>query len=81
MHLIFDSFLDLPLNENYIKQLHSYLLKFSDKDTRHRGSYKKVENNVMAFDASGKNLGIVFQTSSPFETPLKALIKEKFTLY
>jgi Fic family protein len=30
-----------------------------------------LSNNVEAFDSEGKSLGIVFQTSSPFETPLK----------
>ena len=69
MNLVFASFADLALTENHIKQLHSILLKFSSKDQRHRGEYKKFSNNVEAFDSTGKSLGIVFTTTSPFNTP------------
>jgi len=71
MNLIFDDYTIIPLSENYIKQLHSILLKYSKKDTKHKGEYKKLENTVMAYDAEGKEVGIVFETASPFETPLK----------
>lgn len=47
------------------------MLKYSEKDARHRGEYKKNVNNVEAFDANGKSLGIVFQTASPFDTPFR----------
>ena len=68
---IFQSFDSIGFTENIIKQLHGWLLKFSDKDQRHRGEYKKLSNNVEAFDESGKSIGIVFETATPFETPLK----------
>lgn len=68
---LYASFDAIPLTENYIKQLHSWLLSFSDKDTRHRGEYKKFPNHVEAFDTSGKSLGVVFETATPFETPFK----------
>ncbi len=68
---VFQSFESIVLSENIIKQLHGWLLKFSDKDQRHRGEYKKLSNNVEAFDESGKSLGIVFETASPFDTPMK----------
>jgi Fic family protein len=68
---IFQGFEAIGFTENIIKQLHGWLLKFSDKDQRHRGDYKKLPNNVEAFDENGKSLGIVFETASPFETPLK----------
>ena len=35
---------DIPLTENHIKQLHRDLLKHSNKDERHRGTYKTVRN-------------------------------------
>jgi len=70
MELVFESWQELSPGENHIKQLHSVLLKFSSKDTAHRGSYKKLSNNVVAFDADGRELGVVFETASPFETPL-----------
>jgi Fic family protein len=71
MDLILESFEDLKLTENHIKQLHSILLKHSSKDIRHRGEYKKLDNHVVAFDAKGKEIGIVFKTAKPFETPMK----------
>jgi Fic family protein len=69
MELIFDSWKDMQLSENVIKQLHGLLLKHSQKDERHRGDYKKLSNNVEAFDEHGNSLGIIFKTASPFGTP------------
>ncbi|MGL9731481.1 MAG: hypothetical protein ACR5KX_01430 [Wolbachia sp.] len=47
----------------------SYLaFTISHKDQRHIGEYKKFLDHVEAFDESGKSLGIIFETSSPFET-------------
>src|SRR5215813_8274674 len=67
--LVFDSWREIPLTENHVKQLHSTLLKFSPRDEHHRGTYKNVPNNVEAFDAHGRSVGVVFETSSPFDTP------------
>lgn len=69
MNSIIESWQDIPLTENYIKQFHRDLLQYSDKDIRHRGEYKSLDNHVEAFDERGKSLGIVFQTDSPFDTP------------
>lgn len=71
MNLVFESYADIPLDENHIKQLHQVLLKHSSKDARHRGEYKKLPNDVAAFDAGGKNVGVVFETAAPFDTPRK----------
>ena len=62
MDVIFQSYQEIELSENYIKQLHSMLLKHSDKDQRHRGEYKSLTNHVEAFDSEGNSLGVVFQT-------------------
>lgn len=70
MDMVFESFEHIPLTENHIRQLHKVLLQFSEKDERHRGEYKTLDNHVAAFDAGGKQLGIVFETASPFETPM-----------
>ena len=69
MQLVFESWQDIPFNENHIKQLHQTLLRLSDKDLRHCGNYKTHPNHVAAFDENGKQIGIVFQTASPFDTP------------
>jgi Fic family protein len=66
---LFSSWQDIPFNENHIKQLHQTLLRHSEKDARHRGKYKTNTNNVAAFDESGVQIGIVFETASPFDTP------------
>ncbi|MDR0779122.1 MAG: Fic family protein, partial [Pseudomonadales bacterium] len=69
MDLVFEAHADLRLTENHIRQLHQTLLRHSDKDARHRGSYKILPNNVVAFDAEGREVGIVFATATPFDTP------------
>ncbi len=71
MNIIFQNFEEIPLSEGFIQQLHSQLLKYSNKDQWHRGAYKKSPNHVVAMDENGKQIGIVFETSSPFETPFK----------
>ncbi len=69
MNLVFDSYTDISLTINHIKQLHKTLLKFSTKDERHAGDFKKLSNDVAAFDQDGKMIGIIFQTATPFDTP------------
>ena len=69
METIFASWSVLPLTENHVRQLHRDLLRYSTKDERHRGEYKKIDNHVEAFDAKGNSVGVVFQTASPFDTP------------
>jgi Fic family protein len=58
----------IPLTTNLVRQLHRDLLQYSTKDERHRGEWKTLPNHVAAFDADGRELGIVFETSSPFDT-------------
>jgi len=67
--LVQESYDEIDLTENNIKYLHKVLLKFSDKDTWHLGEYKKHPNHVAAFDADGREIGILFETASPFVTP------------
>lgn len=76
MDQVFDAFEQIPVTENMIGQLHQDLLRYSTKDERHRGHYKALANHVAAFDSSGKEIGIVFQTTSPFDTPreMEALV-------
>jgi Fic family protein len=69
MDQVFDAFEQISVTENMIGQLHQDLLRYSTKDERHRGHYKTLPNHVSAFDADGKEIGIVFQTTSPFDTP------------
>jgi len=60
--MIFESFESITPTENHIKQLHSVLLKYSEKDQDHRRAItKKVPNHVEAFGPDGKSLGVVRQ--------------------
>jgi len=69
METVFAAWQDLAFTENHVRQLHRDLLVYSEKDAWHRGSYKTTPNSVAAFDADGKQVGIVFETASPFDTP------------
>jgi Fic family protein len=69
MEMVFTSWQDIALTENHIKQLHRDLLVHSEKDAWHRGHYKTSANSVVAFDENGKQLGVVFETATPFDTP------------
>ena len=69
LDLVLSSWQEIPFSENHIKQLHQILLRNSEKDAWHRGNYKTNSNSVAAFDETGAQMGIVFQTASPFDTP------------
>ena len=69
METVFVHWDAIDLTENHIRQLHRDLLKYSTKDERHRGGYKTLRNDVGAFDAKGKQIGVVFETARPFDTP------------
>lgn len=71
METVFQAWTDIPITENHIRQLHRDLLRHSEKDERHRGEYKTLSNNIGAFDESGRMIGIVFETASPFDTPAR----------
>ena len=69
MELILESWGEISFSENHIKQLHQVLLRYSDKDAWRRGQYKVHPNNVAAFDEQGDQVGIIFHTATPFDTP------------
>ena len=68
---IFEHYRDIPFTENSIKQMHDWLLHYCDKDERHRGEYKKIPIRIEAFNDLGKSVGVIFESISPFETPIK----------
>ncbi|MDP8241212.1 MAG: Fic family protein [Candidatus Hatepunaea meridiana] len=69
MKLIHESHADMELTENNIKYLHKVLLQFSSKDQWHLGNYKHHPNHVAAFDETGRQMGIIFETTLPADTP------------
>ena len=69
MNTVFAAWEVIDLTENHVRQLHRDLLKYSEKDERHRGAYKTLPNHVEAFGPGGTRLGVVFETAAPFDTP------------
>ncbi len=65
---VFESWDTLRLTENTIKHFHKELLKYVEKDKRHRGGYKRTENKVHMIDAIGQSVGILFDTTPAYLT-------------
>lgn len=65
---ILENYADIDLEERYIHQLHSILLKYSDKDQRQKGKYKSLSNQVVAKYPNGTRRTI-FRTTEPHVTP------------
>jgi Fic family protein len=66
---VFESWEAMKFSENIIKHIHASALKYSEKDSRHKGEYKFAPNRVEAVDATGKVVGIIFDPTPPFLTP------------
>lgn len=69
METIQTSWPDMPVTEGIVLQLHRDLLRYSTKDERHRGEWKSLPNHVVAVGTDGKQIGVVFETATPFDTP------------
>jgi Fic family protein len=66
---IFNAWDGIQFNESSVKHLHKELLKYVEKDIRHRGDYKKVENDVAMLNEKGETVGVVFETTKAFLAP------------
>jgi Fic family protein len=66
---VFDSYQTLPLREGVITSLHNELMKYSDKDKLHKGSYKKQENLVGVANDKGEVTKVIFETTPAWQTP------------
>lgn len=64
LEIIYESYTDIRISQNYIQQLHQRLLKYSEKDNRHRGNYKNLSNKVVANYPDGTQK-IIFNTTEP----------------
>ncbi len=69
LRMIFDSYHDVDFTESTILHLHNQLLKYSDKDERHKGQYKHLENEVQMKDQAGNVLSVLFKTTPAYLTP------------
>ena len=78
---VFNSWQSLAFNESVIKHFHKELLKYVEKDKLHRGEYKKTENKVHMIDAEGKSIGILFDTTPAYLTPIAMQELVEWTQY
>ena len=69
METVQSSWADMRLTENLILQLHRDVLHYSSKDERHRGEWKTHPNHVAAIGPDGKEIGVIFETATSFDTP------------
>jgi Fic family protein len=66
---VFFSWQTLQCNESAMKHFHKELLKYVEKDSFHRGEYKKQENAVEMINSEGESVGILFETTKAYLTP------------
>jgi len=74
--LILESYDDISITENSLKNLHNILLKHSEKDDWHKGDYKQHSNAVKAQLPNGTKQ-IIFKTTDsgfPTEDAMRQLI-------
>jgi Fic family protein len=65
LQFVFDNYAEITVSESNILWLHKEMLKYCDKDERHRGIYKIGPNRVEARDRSGNIVGVVFDPTPP----------------
>jgi len=63
---VFNSYQYIPVTESSILTLHHDMLIHSEKDMRHKGSYKFGSNRVEAKDQSGNIVGVIFEPTPPY---------------
>jgi len=66
LNMIHESYEYIPINSNYILQLHRDLFKYSEKGIG--GRYKNTQNSIVEKDKEGNAIER-FKSLSPYETP------------
>ena len=66
---VFQNHREMSVGESLILQLHRDMLRHSEKDERHAGTYKFGPNRVEAKDATGQVVGIIFDPTPPHLVP------------
>lgn len=64
LEMIAESYREIEITENNLKSLHNTLMKYSEKDTWHKGDYKQQSNIVEATKPDGSKY-IIFHTTEP----------------
>ena len=66
---VFVDYSSLQFSERVIKEVHSIILKYTQKDAKYRGVYKTQSNQVVAVDAHNHVIGVLFDPATVEETP------------
>jgi len=77
LDFISESHQAIDITENFLKNLHNRLLKYSEKDKWHKGEYKQHSNSIEASLPDGTKQ-VIFETTPPgieTEDAMRALIK------
>lgn len=81
LQIIFDNWEHIRFSENTIKHLHQELLKYVEKDQDHRGKYKSADNKVEMIDEQGRRIGVIFDTTPAYLTPIRMQELVEWTKY
>lgn len=76
LDLISESYQDIDISENGIKNLHNIVMKHNEKDAWHKGDYKQHSNAVEVTNPDGTKQ-IIFQTTEagfPTDDAMRSLI-------
>lgn len=65
LEIILENYRGIDLKESNIFNLHNLLLKYSEKDQTHKGSYKQLSNKVVATYPGGEQK-VIFNTTEPY---------------
>jgi Fic family protein len=65
LQTVFEHWNSIPFSESSILHLHQQMLQHSQKDARHKGTYKFGSNRVEARDETGQLVGIIFDPTPP----------------
>jgi Fic family protein len=77
LDLISEAYPNMDVSEGTIKNLHNFLMKYSQKDDWHKGNYKQHSNAVEATRPDGSKQ-VIFETTPPgfaTEDAMRALIE------
>jgi len=79
LSIVFENWKSIRFSESTIKHFHKELLKYVEKDERHRGDYKKGENKVVMTDEKGKVIATVFNPTPAYLAPKEMLELAEWT--
>lgn len=66
LELIFNQYNDIKISESSILGLHNDMLSYSEKDMKHKGTYKFGSNRVEAKNHYGDVVGVIFDPTPPY---------------